>query len=495
VKPILFISMARLARLLPLVCALALAGQTPAPAAEAAFRAGHARVEITPGKPLPMWGYGERRDALAVGTRDQLFADCVVIEAGGERLALIGLDLGRSPGDPMFGRLLESVRAKAGVGHILMSGSHTHHGPVLELKDADGQGRGKYADALAYYADLEGKLAQVIEAAAANLRDARLGWGSRELDMNRNRHRKQEPKSRDRELAVLRLDGLDGKPIALVVNFAAHPVMLNPADLRWSADFPGALKRVLSAELGAPAVFMQGASGDLSPQSAPEHSMADDNPALATPQLSAGQAASLEWVKAARKLKEPQALALAREFIKADFRMEAFGAALGREAAALAKTIQTSIPAKPEIKGRRDLFEFESRVDFKNPFLISLFATAFFPELANSCAADHADNLVRPSLTTALLNQELALVGGSGEFFCDHSLRLKERARGMKTLFFGYCNGHNMYLPTIEAAAEGGYGADAQMSWVALGAGEEMMNQALIHLFEMRGKLTTRRVP
>lgn len=494
-KPILFHSTARLARLLTLACALTLAGQVAALAAETPFRAGHARVEITPEKPLPMWGYGERRDAMAVGARDPLFADCVVIEAGAERLAIVGLDLGRSPGDPMFSRILESVRASVGVGQILMSGSHTHHAPVLELKDAESQGRGKYNDALAYYAALEAKLAKVIEAAAADLRDARLGWGSAELEMNRNRHRKQEPKSRDRELAVLRLDDLGGKPIALIVNFAAHPVMLSAGDLRWSADYPGPLKRVLSAELGAPVVFMQGAAGDLSPQSAPEHSMADNDPALANPSLNPGQAASLERVKSLRKPKESELLALKRDYVKADFRMEAFGAALGREAAAVAKSIQSTRPARPEIKGRRDLFAFESRVDFKNPFLISLFATAFFPELANSCAADHADNLVRPSLTTILLNQEVAFVGGSGEFFCDHSLRLKERSRGVKTLFFGYCNGHNMYLPTIEAAAEGGYGADAQMSWVALGAGEEMMNQALIHLFEMRGKLTTRRVP
>ena len=44
-----------------------------------------------------------------------------------------------------------------------------------------------------------------------------------------------------------------------------------------------------------------------------------------------------------------------------------------------------------------------------------------------------------------------------------------------------------MYFPTIEAAAEGGYGADATVSWVALGAGEEMINTALINLFKMLG--------
>ncbi len=90
-------------------------------------------------------------------------------------------------------------------------------------------------------------------------------------------------------------------------------------------------------------------------------------------------------------------------------------------------------------------------------------------------------------LTTVLVNDKLALVGGSGEFFCEHANRLKARSRVEKTLFFGYCNGHNMYFPTIEAAAEGGYGGDATVSWVALGAGEEMINAALINLYKMMG--------
>ena len=98
------------------------------------------------------------------------------------------------------------------------------------------------------------------------------------------------------------------------------------------------------------------------------------------------------------------------------------------------------------------------------------------------------EGMVHPRLTTVLLNEELALVGGSGEFFCNHALRLKARSRAKKTLFFGYCNGHNLYFPTIEGAAEGGYGADPSVSWVALGAGEEMMNRALINIYTMLGK-------
>src|SRR5262245_45086259 len=50
--------------------------------AEGTFRAGTAEVDITPAKPMPMWGYGARHALLSVGTRDPLFAKVVVLEAG-----------------------------------------------------------------------------------------------------------------------------------------------------------------------------------------------------------------------------------------------------------------------------------------------------------------------------------------------------------------------------------------------------------------------------
>jgi hypothetical protein len=45
-----------------------------------------------------------------------------------------------------------------------------------------------------------------------------------------------------------------------------------------------------------------------------------------------------------------------------------------------------------------------------------------------------------------------------------------------------------MYFPTIEAASEGGYGADPTTSPVQVGAGEEMMNQALLNIYTMLGR-------
>ena len=71
---------------------------------------------------------------------------------------------------------------------------------------------------------------------------------------------------------------------------------------------------------------------------------------------------------------------------------------------------------------------------------------------------------MRPEMTTVVLNGELAIVGVPGEPFCQHALRLRQRAYLPWVLVFGYCNGHLLYFPTIEAASEGGYGADPPVS-------------------------------
>ncbi len=455
--------------------------------AEGLFRAGFSQVDITPTKPMPMWGYGARHDLLSQGTRDPLYAKALVIEAGGSKLAMVGLDLGRSLGEPQYSRIKDSVKQVSGVEHVLISGSHTHHGPVLELKNAPGQGQGKFQDAVDYVNDLEQKLIDAINQAAANAQDARIGWNSAKVDMNRNRQAKLEPKSRDTELAIIRIDDRSGKPLGMVVNFAAHPTILSGTDLRWSAEYPGAMRKTAEATLKIPCIFIQGASGDLSVQTSMEDNLSADDPSLADSALDAEQAGLL---KSVLKLGDSDVKKLQRDMISSGFRMEAFGKRLGERVVEVASACQTKVPERPSISGTYDRFEFESRVDFGNPALIALFSFAFFPELAAAASAEQVDNRIHSALTTVLVNGELALVGGSGEFFCDHANRLKERAYSAKVLFFGYCNGHNMYFPTVEAASQGGYGADPQMSWAALGAGEQMMNKALINIFTMQGKLS-----
>jgi hypothetical protein len=99
---------------------------------------------------------------LSQGTADPLLAKAVVIEAGNDRLAIMGMDIGRGPTTAMMKQIRESVAEKAGVEHVMIAGSHTHHGPVIELTDREGFGKGKFDDAVAYAKRLPELLVEAI---------------------------------------------------------------------------------------------------------------------------------------------------------------------------------------------------------------------------------------------------------------------------------------------------------------------------------------------
>jgi neutral ceramidase len=409
-------------------------------AAAADFHAGFAKRDITPQKPVPMWGYGDRHDALSTGVMDPLYAKAVVIEVGETSLAIVGLDIGRGPTAAMMERIRPAVQEQAGVDDVMISGSHSHHSPVIELLDAPEQGGERFPDAVQYAKDFERLVIEAIVEAAGETEPAQIGWGSADIDMNRNRQAQTEPKPRDTELTVIRLDDESGDPIALFVNYTAHPTMLPGEDLRFSAEYPGQMAKVVESELDTNCVFLQGASGDMS----------------------------------VRTTEETQGI-------------EKFGQALAAEVLKVNESIQTAAPETPSVQVKTDVFEFETRRPLDNPAVMGILKAAFFPELVEAFREELKGDVMRPVLTTALINKELAIVGGSGEFFCNNANQLKARSR-VKTIFQGYCNGHHMYFPTIEATHEGGYGADASVSWVPLGAGEEMMNQALINIYTMLGE-------
>ena len=56
-------------------------------------------------------------------------------------------------------------------------------------------------------------------------------------------------------------------------------------------------------------------------------------------------------------------------------------------------------------------------------------------------------------------------------------------------VFVGHANVYLDYLPTIQAATQGGYGAGDSNTSVAVGAGERMVDQALMRVYEMLGLL------
>lgn len=68
----------------------------------------------------------------------------------------------------------------------------------------------------------------------------------------------------DPQVGVLRLDGDDGTPLAVLYQFACHPIM-NPPSKGCSADYPGFASKVIEDATGAMAFFVQGCGGDINP--------------------------------------------------------------------------------------------------------------------------------------------------------------------------------------------------------------------------------------
>jgi hypothetical protein len=412
--------------------ALAVAVFLKGEAAGEEWRAGAARTDITPPTGHAMWGYGSRHDLPSEGVLDPLHARALVLAVGNERLALVSLDLGRAP----TRQSMAAIRAKlrpAGIEHVFLVASHTHHGPVIELD--------RWPDPKnSYVRQLEQKLADVILDANRSLRPARVGVAAKEVSFNRNRHSRRADKPVDRDLLVLRVEDAEGQPIAHAVNFAAHPTMLPDRLRKFSADYPGAMAALVETETKAPCLFLQGAAGDLSTNPG-------DHPGP-----------------------------------------ERFGQALGREVLDLAKAIRCTQPGGGGLAIREEDFQFRSRVDLGNPLVKAAYVVAFFKDLVDFYEREYREG-IRPHLMVALLDGRIGFVGVSGELFCGHALRLKRRARLEHVFVLGYCNDYQQYFPTIEAAAEGGYGADAPVAPAEVGAGERMMDRALIHLYQMRGRL------
>ena len=71
----------------------------------------------------------------------------------------------------------------------------------------------------------------------------------------------------DKTVGIIKIDDLNGNTIAVLVNYACHPVVYAPDNLRYSADFPGVMSREVQNVLkGEPiCFFIQGACGDMNP--------------------------------------------------------------------------------------------------------------------------------------------------------------------------------------------------------------------------------------
>ncbi len=433
--------------LLILLCSLALAGNAQN------LRAGVSRVDITPPLGVDLWGYFDR-SGPANGKLDPLFARVLVLEAGRQSVAVIALDLGRTFGPPRIEWLRDKARRQHGVAEVMLIASHTHSGPVID---------DSYDDAVPEWEQraLE-KIADSIGEAVAKLKTARIGAGLGQTTLGHNRRIVQSDGSVkmlwrnstgqqtgmiDPTVGVIRVDDVNGNPMAILVNYACHPVIFGPDNLRYSADYPGAMAKLVESSFDEKPIcfFLQGAPGDINP-------MLDK-----TPLVENADAIKIE-----------------------------IGEQLGREVTRVAKTIKTEISANAEIAFLSEELRFRNRWDLDS--MRQMLNLAFPPALAKRYQRYITPEIVAP-VTTLVINKQIALVGLAGEPFVGLQLSLKARSPLPLTFLTGYTNGYYGYFPTISAAVSGGYGANTLVTRVEVGAGERMVDRGLIHIYRILGKL------
>jgi hypothetical protein len=108
------------------------------------------------------------------------------------------------------------------------------------------------------------QLAQLIMETSGQMVPVKVGTGQITLEgLNRNR---RGATSVDRELTVTRVDDLNDNPMAILVNWTAHPTIMNENDMWVSGGWPGYFQRELEDWIGHDivAMYYNGAEGDQS---------------------------------------------------------------------------------------------------------------------------------------------------------------------------------------------------------------------------------------
>jgi len=233
-----------------------------------ALCAGCAAVEITPAVGIHMGGYWGRRSG-ATAIADALWAKALVFVHGGERVALVCLDLVALSAD-VVAEVRWRIEEKTGIkaAAVMVCCSHTHAGPLT----LNFRGMGE-VDANYLMRVQDAAVAVVCRALAEStvvtLRYARpsvqIGFNRRQTLAGVTSLGENKEGPVVAYAHVLYIEGHSGT-LAVLFNHACHPVVLGRANHEISGDFAGAAARRIEAQIGCPALFINGACGDVNPR-------------------------------------------------------------------------------------------------------------------------------------------------------------------------------------------------------------------------------------
>lgn len=376
----------------------------------AEFRASVVKIDITPDRPQWLLGYAARQ---STGVHDPLFHRIVALDDGRTQFYLVSTDIALfSPA--FYDEFCAELKKQTGIERksVWWTVTHTHSAPELGppgLAKAFLAGRYDHEPDWEYAKAVKQKLIDGIVEAKGKLAPARLRVGTTRSTANINR-RSRDPNGKiylglnpdgpvDRQVGLLRLDRPDGTPIALIANYAMHGTVLGGKNQLISGDAPGTVAAYVEQKLGAPMLYINGATGDI----APIYSVYDDF----------------------RRV-----------------RIAEFNVLLGDRIVQAMNTLPASAAAV-KLEAAEEYLVTPLKAGLKWPEELAAYITP--------------QSEVRLPLRFLRINKETALWAAPLELFCEIAMDVRAQSKVKNTFYFGYANGWLGYLPTKQAFSEGGY--------------------------------------
>ncbi len=234
--------------------------------------------DITPPGPIWLAGYAARKHP-SEKVDSPLMVQAVAFKGGDERVVLVSLD-NCEVSHAFIAPTVEELRARHGLkpGALVVVSSHTHSAPVLEntltsmynLSPADEEQIHNYS------AFLKSKLAEVVAAALADLKPARLeqGIGRASFALNRRVYNGdkvdfgENPDGPvDQDVPVLKIMGTNGGMRAILFGYACHGTSIAGDDFYIvSGDYMAYTRQHLETHYpGAVAIYLTGMGADSNP--------------------------------------------------------------------------------------------------------------------------------------------------------------------------------------------------------------------------------------
>ncbi len=390
------------------------------------YKAGLARLIITPEKPMYLSGYANRTHA-SEGKIHDLWAKALAIEdRKGGRVVIVSTEvvgLPRAITDVVAARVLKEFGLDR--ARLVINSSHTHTGPLI---------RGNLANLFAlspeeqarvddYSRQLTDKLVAVVGAALGDLAPANLSFGNGVAGFAMNRRKQGGPT--DHDVPVLKVTAPDGKLRAVLFGYACHNTTFTGDFYQFSGDYAGfAQIAIEKANPGATALFLMLCGADQNPYPRSKLEYAEKHGADLAAEVNRVIGGPLQPVRGAT--------------------LAAF----------------QSVDLEFAIHTRET---FESRLKESNVYRVR-------HAKAMLATYDQGYPIRRyPYPVQAIgFGKDLTLVALGGEVVVDYVLRIKKEYGSKRIIVAGYSNDVMSYIPSLRVLKEGGYEASDAMLYYGL---------------------------